>query len=235
MAYDWDIITAQRQPDEAYYRLLGEMLHRRASPADLQRIREFLGTTQLGDEVWFSLGEGLFQTTRGRSVGYRMWSAWSRSVLSDFDETHQLDAWRRFQTESSDGLEVMSEASLQPEFLPEVETEDDERTQRTQPRFDPQTHRIAQDPFSAIALIPSGPHTIRFCGDVYERVDEFTLLRLLQSGVFFQLDVLFGVRWIPVADHPGFTSLIHRLREEAIAELATTERSRAEVTQPGNC
>ena len=230
VAYDWDIICAQRNAEEGYYRLLGEMLHRRATASDLQRIREFLSARHLGPDVWLSLGEGLFCTTGGASVGYRMWAAWSRCVLAnEFDEAHQLEAWGRFQTSSSDGLEVSSEPREQP-YTALVDEHD--RTQRT--GLTSRVTRTAQDPAAAIRLIPGGGHTVRLFGHVFEGVDEFELLDLLQAGVFFELEILFGVRWVPVATHPGFTTLVQQLRDEAMAQLATTERVRPEVTQPGS-
>lgn len=233
MPYDWDTISEQSSPEEAYYRLLGEMLHRNATARDLDRLRGFLRDTELGDDVWLSLGEGLFQTTLGSSVGYRIWIAWSRNVLGErFDEANQLEAWQRFKEESSDGI-LPTRAPDPLEFMPEVETDDTDRTLRTPDDDEPRPHHIAQDPLSAISLIPSGPHTIRIFDEVYENVDEFAVLRLLQSGVLLELELLFGMRWMSVREHPGFTSLIRRMREEAMAELATTERSRAEVTQPG--
>lgn len=229
VAYDWDIISAQRTPEEAYYRLLGEMLHRHGTPTDLQRVREFLSNARLGDEVWLSLGEGLFSTTGGASVGYRMWTAWSRCILgSEFDEAHQLEAWRQFQSGSSDALEVSSDAYVD---APRDTTLEDDRTQVTGSTV--RLARTAQNAASAISLIPAGEHTIRLFDEVFEGVDEFAVQTLLESGVFFQLDVLFGVRWLPVTEHPGFTLLVARLRDEAIALLATTERVRPEVTQPG--
>lgn len=227
MAYDWASITRQRSAEAGYYRLLGEMMHRRATPTDLQELREYLTQMQLSDDVWLSLGEGLFHTTAGASIGYRMWCAWSRNVLgAAYDEVHQLEAWQQFRAGTSDGLEQTSDADP-PTVSFDLEDPED-RTLRTAVE-----RPLAQDLPAAVRLIPAGPHTIRLFGEVYEGVDEFAVLKLLGSGVFFELEILFGVRWYRVAEHTGFLPIVERLRAEAIAQLATREQVRPEPTIPG--
>jgi hypothetical protein len=231
VAFDWNSIAVLQDPEEAYYRLLGEMLHRRATGRDLDRVRSFLAANRLSEDVWLSLGEGIFHTTVGSAEGYRMWCAWSRATQqTNFNESHQAEAWRRFQAGSSDGLEHNSEPATIS--MPLTDFDDGDRTRRNDVVGEI-PNAIAQDAARAVALMPAGPHTVRLFDEVFEGVDEFQMLALLRGGVFLGTEVLFGARWMKVSEHPGFGSLVGCLRDQALAHLVGTERARVEVTQPG--
>lgn len=222
MAYDWPTIE-QQTGESANYRLLGEMMQSTATPADLQNLRRYLTRAQLDDSFWYSLGEALFVTTRGGSAGYRLWCAWSRSALgAQFDESDQVETWRRLRADTSEAVEYDSDVY---EVL-EVEELNDITLRTTSNPV-----AVAADPTRALRLIPSGPHTLRAWGEVFEAVDEFAILKLLQRGVLYQFDVLFAMRWIRVGEHPAFELLTTTLREEARLELATARRTQAEVTR----
>lgn len=220
--YDWRAIELM-SGDSANYRLLGEMMQSTATPTDLQQLRQFLVRAQLDESFWYSLGEALFVTTRGGSAGYRLWCAWSRSSLgSRFDESDQVETWRRLRAETSEAIDFDSDVFevLEAEDLHDI-------TLRT----DNASLPLSADPARALRMIPTGPHTLRAWGEVFESQDEYAVLKLLQRGVLFEFDVLFSMRWLRVSDHPAFATLTAALREEAMVELATTERSRAEITR----
>lgn len=246
MAFDWDQIEREAEPQRRLYRLLGEMLARRATADDLERARELLTTKPPSGDSWYSLGEGLFHTSRGSSAGFVLWASWAMEALgSDYDEAQLLAAWQRFALDSSDGLdEPLSDAwssapvaELGPDDYEEIDHTSDELTrtevlehERVAP---PITSVLAASPHELICAIPSGPFAIRLFGIVYDDVDEFTLLALLRRGLLLACDVLISGRWVPVEHHPAFDVVLRKMREEAARVLADQHCVEPEKTHPG--
>lgn len=253
MGYDWHAIRAQDRSEMAFYRLLGEMLRRRATRADLDRVRGFLGTVRPGVEAWHSLGEALFHTTRGSSDGFRIWCSWARTIDGhDYEESQHLAAWQRFRRDLSETLDETSDVGLaestdadgEPptiQFEPieiedaelDFEVDSNESTRVLDPTGPPSTVLIERDVMPLESSIPSGPHTIRYNGEVYDGVDASTLVTLLRRGVLFGVDVLMGGRWVGLIDHPAFAALVGRLNAQAEVVLGATRRIQTDATQPG--
>lgn len=253
MAFDWITIAEAGSAEMRLYRLLGEMLQRQACDDDLDRLRRFLAAERPGIDVWHSLGEALFHTTRGRETGYRLWTAWARATAGDqYDEGQMLAAWQRMRIDVSESLEENTEddrwhaelhdpPTLQiDEFdeFDELDEEGDELLSRTgvlgnEAIAPPITSVLADSPARLMSYLPSGPYTIRVLDEVYEDVDEFTLLALLRRGMFLGMDVLFGARWVRVEEHPAFETIIRSMKREARRVLATQSRVAPEATQPG--
>lgn len=97
MGYNWKAVRDCNSPEEAFYRLIGEMLHRNATPRDLLEVRDFLLTHSPGIDAWVSLGEALHITTHGADAGFRLWTAWSRSLRGDdFELLEHARRWKNF-------------------------------------------------------------------------------------------------------------------------------------------
>jgi len=249
MAFDWDKIAGEETAELRMYRLLGEMLARRATGRDLERLRDFLAAERPGVDVWHSLGEALFHTTRGGASGYVLWTSWGRALAAeDYDEGQMLAAWQRFRIDASDGLEETTEGELrfseyhEPLTLQvseyDVEWEPDEDLSRTdvvkaETVPPPITSILADSAPRLLSFLPTGPFTVRVFGEVYDNVDEYTLLALLRRGIFLGADVLFGGRWVRAADHPAFDVLARHMHEEARRVLASQRCVTPEKTYPG--
>lgn len=252
MAYDWSSIRGEETAELRMYRLLGEMLARRATGRDLEILRDFLAVERPGVDAWHSLGEALFHTTRGGAAGYVLWSSWGKAIAgSDYDEGQMLAAWQRFRIDASEGLEQSTDAeqvrytvfdepmTLQVyDFDDEWEADDEMlsrtnvlRAERVEP---PITSVLADSAPRLLSFIPTGPFTLRIFDEIYDDVDEYTILALLRRGLFLGADVLFGGRWIRAAEHPAFDTLIRHVRDEARRVLASQRCEAPEKTYPGD-
>ncbi len=132
MAFNWKAIRECGSPEESFYRLIGEMLHRTATAQDLIELRDFLLHYNPGPDAWTSLGEGLHCTTNGADSGFRLWTAWSRSMRGpDFDLLEHGRKWRTFGAGGMSSLEedtaTEEEGAERPSDL--FETDEDEFTQ----------------------------------------------------------------------------------------------------------
>lgn len=243
MAFDWKAIQEQENADLAFYRLLGEMLQRRATYDDLQRIGIFLDELGPGSDAWHTIGEALFHTSGGTSSGYDVWCSWAKNLPdTHYNEALHMAAWERFRADMSDGLEEHTDEPPTIQFDSDAEFDEPEEEARSagvvtrvlsDPIGEAGAPLIHRDARELLPLLPSGPFTIRLMGQVWDGIDEFTMLSLLRRGVFFGVDILFGARWINAAEHPGFAPLIDRLLEETRTVLSGAARVEAEVTQPG--
>lgn len=245
MSFDWESIESEESAELGFYRLLGEMLQRRASDADLRRVRTYLHELNPGVDAWHSLGEALFHTTRGTTKGYKVWNDWARRVSDGrFDESQQLAAWQRFRISSSDAFEADTDAefhdldepsTIQIDDLPDESALDDEEPDAPTRIVGPSTHRSLASSAAPelLSMVPCGPYTIRVFDDVWDHVDEFALLALLRRGLLLGIEILYGGRWVPIMRHPGFEALITRMRHEARVVLSGAESIEMETTRPG--
>lgn len=243
MSFDWESIENEESEELGFYRLLGEMLQRTATDADLRRVRTYLNEIDPGPDAWHSLGEALFCTTKGSEAGYQVWTEWARRVREvRFDESQQLAAWQRFRISSSDAFEAAADTDAEVHALDEPSTiQMDDLPPAAEFDDDLPTRVIgageaiaAMEAPQLLSMIPCGPWTIRVFDDVWDDVDEFALLDLLRHGMLLGIEVLYGGQWVPVARHPGFEALMARMRHEARAVFAGADPVRMETTQPGS-
>jgi hypothetical protein len=253
MAFNWKAIRECNTPEESFYRLIGEMLHRTATPRDLIELRDFLLKYNPGPDAWTSLGEGLHCTTNGGDSGFRLWTAWSRSMRGpDFDLLEHARRWRTFGAGASSlEEETASEEDERPPELFDTDEEDFSRSdlsdtslntatdvfqvQRRTPENRGRGTRTGdlvrvggavagQSTTSLRVLFPDkGPRAIKVFGRVFESVDVGDLLSLLRRGVLPAAEVEFEGRFIPILLHPDFEALAAALRDEAFRILGDSD------------
>ena len=239
MSYDWKSIREIEDDEGQYYRLLGEMMQRRASTADLDQIRDFLLENEPSGDVWRGLGEALFHTSSAGEAGFRLWSTWVRSN-DNLHLTHdQLRAtWLAF---GEGGVVVAAE----PVEIPVQALEDDEPpTDVVDAEPEPDSEDGYFD-FSGISntavirfprptllsYVPSGRYTIRFMNEVYDSVDEYHIVRLLRRGLLLGAEVRFNDLWVPVNAHPAFEGLSRVMLDEVRRVLRdSTHTDRVDTT-----
>lgn len=119
MGFNWKAVRECKTPEESVYRLIGEMLHRTATPHDLMEVRDFLLRNNPGPDAWVSLGEALHITTHGTDAGFRLWTAWSRSLRGDeFELLEHARRWRTFGAGAS--LEEETATDEEPRLVEHV-------------------------------------------------------------------------------------------------------------------
>lgn len=241
MSFRWDAIDSYGDSEVALYRLLGEMLQRKATLDDLARVRAFLLHDGPTADSWRSLGEALHRTTSGSPSGYDIWVDWTRSLANfDFDSSRQADEWMSFGDERSEATDVHFDPRIElvPGREPTLADDDEEELdtstgQQSVPRFLPShTGVLAESATQLLRFVPSGPYTVRLFGRKFEGVDEYRILTLMKRGLFLGCEVRFGGAWLPAAQHPAFEKISARLEEEALRILSSS-RPLDEATQPG--
>ena len=115
MSFNWKAIQSYEDSEVALYRLLGEMLRRKANLSDLEQTRAFLLRANLNSDGWLSLGEALHRTTSGSPVGYDIWLAWLHTFDDvDVDVERLGGVWTEFG-------EDLSEVSEGTDFDPNLD------------------------------------------------------------------------------------------------------------------
>lgn len=238
MAFKWDRIQSYADSETALYRLIGEMMQRKATLDDLERVREFLLRQGPGAESWRSIGEALYHTTSGSPAGFDIWVEWTRALPNyELDEQQQGETWASFADELSeaeravdDGQREVVPPALAQETSSSTEGVDDESDVKTDvmdsAAFAPrgQTGVLGASATQLLRLVPAGPYAIRVFGETFDDIDEYTVLTLMKRGLFLGCEVRFGDRWIPSADHPAFHILVDRLRHEAFRILSNARQ-----------
>lgn len=106
MGFNWKAIRSYDDDEVAHYRLLGEMLRRKATLTDLDQIRMFLLKADLPMDGWLGLGEALHRTTSGSPVGYDIWLAWLETFDDiDVDDDKLGEEWISFGADMSEASE----------------------------------------------------------------------------------------------------------------------------------
>jgi len=243
MAFKWEAIEGYGDSEVALYRLIGEMLQRKATLDDLERIRKFLIAMGPGPDSWRSLGEALHRTTSGSPAGYDIWAEWTEGLHNfDFDADRQGEAWAEFGEELSEASEFSDPhievvPRLRARAADELETDEDDddpdtnvlEVQRSRP---PTTGVLAASATQLLRMLPQGPYSVRIFGRQFDAVDEYAVLTLMKRGLFLGCHVRFGEGWIPAAEHPAFGSIVERLEEEALRILSSAHQPQGEVTNP---
>jgi hypothetical protein len=241
MSFDWESIEAEATDELGFYRLLGEMLQRTATERDLHRIREYLRTTEVGIDAWLSLGEALFHTSHGSTLGYRIWTEWARRAAGeDFDEPRHVAGWQRFRISSSDAYDAADTDAELDDEPPTIQIDylldDTDEVEDAPTRNLGAAHHssvVSTDTARLISMIPCGPYTLRIFDEIWDGVDEFALIGLLRAGVLLGGEILYGGRWVAVVDYPGFDPLVDRLRRDTFHVLADAEPVEMEATESG--
>lgn len=260
MGFNWRAINSYEDSEVALYRLLGEMLRRRADLADLDGIRDFLLKAQLQSDGWLSLGEALHRTTSGSPVGFDIWLAWLQTFEDvDVDQERLGAKWVGFGEDLSDAVEdfdprvdVLPQASVaaapEPDALVPAdvgtEADDDYDEDATdmmapagldRPASSPRTNTgvLAESPTQLLRLVPQGPFVVRLFEREYYGVDEYTVLTLIKRGLFLGAEVQFGDQWLPSWKHPAFVGISGRLAAEA-ARILTRDFDDEPATQPND-
>lgn len=255
MGFNWRAINSYEDSEVALYRLLGEMLRRRADHDDLDGIRDFLLRAQLQSDGWLSLGEALHRTTSGSPVGFNIWLAWLQT-FDDVDVDHErLSAkWVGFgedRSEATDDAEPARPSSPAAAAVPAVpgemhtEADDDDydldatdmmtppAVASTSPSTRTNTGVLAESPTQLLRLVPQGPFVVRLFEREYHNVDEYTVLTLIKRGLFLGADVMFGSQWVPSWQHPAFVGIAARMSAEA-ARILTRDLDDGPPTLPGD-
>lgn len=245
MAFKWEAIEKYGDSEVALYRLIGEMLHRKATLDDLEKIRGFLLDMGPGADSWRSLGEALHRTTSGSPAGYDIWVEWTEKLENfDFDPDRQSEAWTEFGEDLSEAhdfkaprVEVVPRPTAPPPSAKLFEDDEDDpdsstnvlEVRRSRP---PVTGVLAESATQLLRMVPTGPYSLRIFGRQYDGVDEYAVLTLMKRGLFLGCHVRFGEGWIPAAEHPAFGAIVERLEEEAARILSSARQVPDEVTNP---
>lgn len=243
MSFNWDAIEGYDEPEVGLYRLLGEMLQRKATLDDLDRVRAFLLDNIPASDAWRSIGEALHRTTTGSPAGYDIWADWTRSLSDvEFNDARQGELWVRFGEEFSEAAVDYESSSVDVEVVPGLpsvdETQDpDDDTNVFSARRSTSTGVLAESATQLLRMVPTGPYSLRIFGRTFPRVDEYAVLTLIKRGLFLGAEVRFANEWIPAFKHPAFSRIADRLQDEAFRilgrEAAPEETTaRDDVTQP---
>jgi hypothetical protein len=226
MSFDWNAIESYEEPEVGLYRLLGEMLQRKATLDDLERIREFLLSSGPASDAWRSIGEALHRTTSGSPAGYDIWVDWTKSLTDfDFNEVRQGEEWAQFGEEFSEAVDVEAEpvdVQVVPGRLSVDESTGDldDDTNVLSQRRATSTGILAESATQLLRMVPTGPYSMRIFGRTFPRVDEYAVLTLIKRGLFLGAEVRFANEWIPAAEHPAFSQIAERLQDEAFRILS---------------
>lgn len=241
MGFDWKAIESYEDSEVGLYRLIGEMLQRKATPDDLESIRAFLLSAHgPASDAWRSIGEALYRTTSGSDSGYQIWTDWLET-LPDIDHQREAlsDDWVNFGDELSEAAEIPDPIADVPARFQHGDPDEDFAAEDTSTGVmsAPQlqvaaTGVLAESATALLRMVPSGPYTLRIFGREYRQVDEYTILALIKRGLFLGAHIQFGNGWLPAWEHPAFERIAGRLDAEAQRILSRAQMVTDEATRP---
>ncbi len=255
MSFNWKAIQSYEDPEVALYRLLGEMLRRRARASDLEQIRAFLLGSNLNSDGWLSIGEALHRTTSGAPAGHEIWVAWLETFDDvDVDVERLGMMWVDFGedlSEASESVDLDADppvhdlqiptAAMTIDDVPSIADDDDDTDSTSltsslpvlRTGLNPNTGMLGESPTQLLRMVPQGPFSLRLFGIEYRQVDEYTVLTLVKRGLFLAAEVRFGDQWLPAWNHPAFSKLAQRMQAEAVRILTRDHGGDEPTTAPG--